>query len=47
MTARDEIERAYEYIKRTYASGFYEEDEDPKEIFAKYDAGPKSVTKRP
>jgi hypothetical protein len=29
------------------ASSFYEEDEDPKEIFAKFDAGPRSVTTAP
>jgi hypothetical protein len=26
---------------------FYEEDEDPEKIFAKFDAGPKSVTTAP
>jgi hypothetical protein len=29
------------------ANRFYEEDEDPKKIFAKFDAGPKSVTTEP
>jgi hypothetical protein len=29
------------------ALGFYEEDEDPEQIFARFDAGPKSVTARP
>ena len=29
------------------ANSFYEEDEDPKKIFAKFDAGPKSVTMAP
>ena len=29
------------------AKRFYEEDEDPKKIFAKFDAGPKSVTTAP
>jgi hypothetical protein len=29
------------------ASRFYEEDEDPKKIFAKFDAGPKGVTTAP
>ena len=29
------------------AAGFYEEDEDPQEIFAKFDAAPKVVTTRP
>jgi hypothetical protein len=29
------------------ASRFYEEDEDPKKIFAKFDAGPKGVTTSP
>jgi hypothetical protein len=29
------------------ANSFYEEDEDPKKIFAKFDAGPTSVTRAP
>jgi hypothetical protein len=29
------------------ANRFYEDDEDPKKIFAKFDAGPKSVTTAP
>jgi hypothetical protein len=29
------------------AATFYEEDEDPREIFAKFDAAPKIVTARP
>lgn len=29
------------------ASRFYEEDEDPQKIFARFDAGPKSVTSTP
>jgi len=29
------------------ANRFYEEDEDPKKIFAKFDTGPKSVTTAP
>ena len=29
------------------ASRFYEDDEDPKKIFAKFDAGPKGVTTPP
>jgi hypothetical protein len=29
------------------ADRFYEDDEDPDEIFAKFDAGPKSVTTAP
>jgi hypothetical protein len=29
------------------ASRFYEDDEDPEKIFAKFDAGPKSVTSAP
>jgi hypothetical protein len=29
------------------AHRFYEEDEDPKKIFVKFDAGPKSVTRAP
>lgn len=29
------------------ANRFHEEDEDPKKIFSKFDAGPKSVTTAP
>jgi hypothetical protein len=29
------------------AAGFYEDDEDPAEIFARFDAGPHVVTARP
>lgn len=29
------------------AEGFYEDDEDPREVFARFDAGPHCVTVRP